>query len=232
MDNIIMPCVGANDTVEDSFQAFLVKDAEFTKREEYPVIRPDMISSEVPKKILPFSKAISYQGDLSETFICFYSPDKTFERVRRNPRRYLGFFKRTAGIIGFDFSIHSDMPIVKQKNQMNDNLSLSYYYGNNGVPLIPNIRCGDDELLDEFLTAVPKRSLIAIGTHGFCKEIREKCEWYCFIEKIIDELDPSAIIVYGTLNGKLFEPLKKRATFIYFDSWITERYKEMKGNGN
>ena len=124
------------------------------------------------------------------------------------------------------------MPIVKQKNQMNDNLSLSYYYGNNGVPLIPNIRCGDDELLDEFLTAVPKHSLIAIGTHGFCKEIREKCEWYCFIEKIIDELDPSAIIVYGTLNGKLFEPLKKRATFIYFDSWITERYKEMKGNGN
>ena len=83
---------------------------------------------------MPFSKAITYRGDLHDTFIGFYSPDDTFERVRRNPKRYLSFFKRTAGIIGPDFSIHSDMPIIKQKSQINDNLSLTYYYGSQGIP--------------------------------------------------------------------------------------------------
>ncbi len=101
--------------IVDSFQAFLVDGAEFTKKEEYPILREDMVPSNIPQAVMPFSKAITYRGDLSKTVIYFFSPDKTFERIRRDPKRYLNFFKRTAGIIGFDFSVHSDMPIVKQK---------------------------------------------------------------------------------------------------------------------
>lgn len=156
--------------VSDSFQAFLVEGATLTKSEEYPIIPADFVNKEVPKDIMPFEKAITYQGDLSNTFICFFAPDKSFERVRRNPARYLNFFKRTAGIIGFDFSIHTDMPIIKQKAQINDNLSLTYFFGKHGIPVIPNARCGVDELLPEFLEALPKGCIIAVGTHGFIKE--------------------------------------------------------------
>lgn len=100
--------------IVDSFQAFLVEGAEFTKNEEYPIIRSDMIPKKPPLKIMPFSKAINYRGDLSKTVIYFFCPDATFERVRKHPKRYLNFFKRTAGIIGFDFSVHSDMPILNK----------------------------------------------------------------------------------------------------------------------
>ena len=62
--------------------------------------------------------------------------------------------------------------MIMQKSQIYDNLSLTYFYGTNGIPVIPNIRCGDDDLLPEFLEAIPKKSMIAIGTHGFCKEMR------------------------------------------------------------
>lgn len=227
-----LPGVGQNDAVDDSFQAFLVNGAFFTQNEEYPILRENMISTNVPKKIMPFSKAITFQGDLNDTFICFFSPDKTFERVRRNPRRYIHFFKRTSGIIGFDFSIHDDMPIIKQKTQINDNLSLTYFYGNNGIPIIPNLRCGVDELLPEFLEAIPKHSMVAIGTHGFYKKTYEQCEWYCFLEEIINVLEPRSIIVYGTLNGKMFDDFKKRTNFVFFDSWISQRYKEEKKNVN
>lgn len=226
MNDIHNPCVGETDAVEDSFQAFLVKGAKFTKHEEYPILRPEMISETVPLNIMPFSKAITFQGDLSNTFICTFSPDKTFERVRRNPKKYVHFFQRTAGIIGFDFSIHSDMPMIKQKSQIYDNLSLTYFYGSNGVPVIPNLRCGDDELLPEFLEAMPTHRIVAVGTHGFCKELQEKYEWYCFLKTIIDTLEPKAIIVYGTLRGKMFDELKSRTTFIFFDSWIAERRKK------
>lgn len=227
MSNVVL-----NDVVDDSFQAFLVDGAFFTHKEEYPILREEMISTNIPKKIMPFSKAITFQGDLSDTFICFFSPDNTFERVRRNPRKYIHFFKRTAGIIGFDFSIHDDMPMVKQKAQINDNLSLSYFYGNIGIPIIPNLRCGVDELLPEFLEAIPKHSMVAIGTHGFFKKTREQCEWYCFLEKIINELEPSIIVVYGTLYGKMFDDFKKHTNFVFFDPWITQRYKEEKKNVN
>ena len=186
-----------DDSVEDSFQAFLVELAEFTKCEEYPIIEDWMVSRVPPKRIMPFNKAIHYQGDLSNIYVCFFSPDATFERVRRNPRRYLAFFKRCAGIIGFDFSIHTDMPLIKQKSQMNDNLSLTYFYGNNGCPVVPNARWGIDETADEFLSAIPMRSLIAIGIHGFSKRKWQKAEWHCFLEKLIESREPTGIVVYG-----------------------------------
>ena len=228
MDLLNMVGVTPIDTVEDSFQAFLVKDASFTEREEYPSLRADMISSVLPSKIMPFNKAINFQGDLSRTFICFFSPDPSFERVRRNPKKYVAFFKRTAGIIGFDFSIHSDMPIIKQKSQIYDNLSLSFYYGNQGIPIIPNVRCGVDELLPEFLRSIPKNLPIAIGTHGFIKTMPEKYEWYCFIDTIIQELNPSDIIVYGPLSSSMFDDFKAKTNIVCYTPWISSRWREAK----
>ena len=232
MNRTFNPCIRDNDAVEDSFQAFRVEGAFFTNTEEYPIIPLKMVATEPPKKIMPFNKALTFQGDLSETFICSFSPDKTFERIRRNPKKYLRFFKRTAGIIGFDYSIHSDMPMIMQKSQIYDNLSLTYFYGTNGIPVIPNIRCGDDDLLPEFLEAIPKKSMIAIGTHGFCKEMREKYEWYCFLETVITRLNPTTVVVYGSLNGKIFDDFKDHTNFIFYDPWIKQRYREVKRNGN
>ena len=144
----------------------------------------------------------------------------------------INFFKRCAGLIGFDFSVHSDMPIVKQKSQMNDNLSLTYFYGKEGIKIIPNIRYGDDDLSDEFLSAIPKHTLIAVGTHGFIKEIPQKAEWYCFLEKIIKELEPSGIIIYGKLSGKIFDEFEEKSKLYYYEPWIYSDRKRRDQNGN
>ena len=221
-----------NYMVEDAFQASLVGGASFTKEEEYPIIPGDYVSIDLPERIMPFNKALNYRGDLSHVFICFYAPDKTFERVRQHPERYVDFFKKTAGIIGPDFSIHSDMPVIKQKTQMNDNLSLTYYYGSQGIPIIPNLRAGIDELESEFFSAIPHDSLVAIGTHGFIKEKQEQYEWYCFLEKVIAELHPSAIVVYGSLTAKMFDELKCQTDFYFYEPWINQRLREVKSNGN
>jgi len=215
--------------VEDSFQAFLVEGAKFTTNEEYPIIPKEYVSEILPQKIIPFEKAITYRGDLSDTFICFFAPDKSFERVRRNPAKYISFFKRTAGIIGFDFSIHVDMPLIKQKAQMNDNLSLTYYYGKQGIPVIPNARCGVDELLPEFFEAIPKNSFIAIGTHGFIKKKSSQYEWLYFLNIVLEYIQPKAIIVYGTLSSQMFDSLKEKTQIVCYDSWL-DVHRNMRGN--
>ena len=209
--------------VEDSFQAFLVEGAKFTPNEEYPIIENYMISKKIPEKIMPFEKAITYKGDLSETFICTFCKDSTFNRIKTNPQKYINFFKKTAGIIGFDFSIHSDMPIIKQKSQMNDNLSLTYFYGKNNIPIIPNLRCGDDELQKEFFMAIPTNSIVAVGTHGFIKEVYQKYEWLCFLNDVISDLAPKEIIVYGNLRGKIFDDIKSKSNFHFYTPWIYNR---------
>jgi len=221
--------------VEDSFQAFLVDGANFTQNEEYPILEESMISSIPPRKIMPFSRAITYRGDLSDYYVYFYSPGKTFERIRRNPKRYLSFFKRCGGIVGFDFSVHSDMPLVKQKAQLNDNLSLSFYYGKNGIPLIPNCRGGSDCLDEEYLQAFPKHTYIALGVHGFIKRKEQRYEWRVWILSLIQKLEPRGFIVIGHLPQDIIDDYKKFVEFYIYDSFIEERRKrnlEVNSYGN
>jgi len=94
--------------------------------------------------------------NIDECYICFYCRDEDFSRVKRNPWQYVKVFKRSKGIIGFDFSVHTDMPLIKQKSQINDNLSLTYFYGKAGVNVIPNIRYGVDDTKEDFIKAIPK----------------------------------------------------------------------------
>lgn len=215
-----------NNPVDDSFQAYLVEGAEFTGIEEYPIIRKEMVPNVLPKKIMTFNEAINYRGDLSETAIYFFSPDYRFERIRRNPKKYISFFKRTAGIFGLDFSVHSDMPIIKQKSQMNDNLSLSYFYGFNGIPIYPAPRGGSDSINDEYLKAFPHETLLVIGVHGFIKEKWQKHEWICWIEKIIKELNPKGLIVVGHLDNSITELFKNRVKFYFYETVIDIRNKK------
>lgn len=221
-----------NGVIEDSFQAFLVDGADFTKKEEYPIIKNWMIPSTTPSKLMPFSKAINYKGDLSEYVIYFYSEDKTFERVRRNPKRYLKFFKKCKGIIGLDFSVHTDMSIIKQKAQLNDNLSLTFFFGNNSIPVYPNCRGGSDKINDEYLNAFPKHAYIALGTHGFIKLKEQKHEWRCWINKIVKKLEPKGLIIVGKLPQDIINEYSKKVEFHFFESFMEERWKEVKEYAN
>ena len=224
-----MPKFESN-AVVDSFQAFLVEGAKFTAKEEYPIIREDMVPAEPPKKVLPFSKAITFHGDLSDCVVDFYSPDGSFERVRKNPKRYLGFLHRCQGIIGPDFSIHSDMPLIMQKSQMNDILSLSFYYANNGIPLYPNCRGGSDCLNEEFLEALPRNSYLALGVHGFVHRKDQKHEWRDWISAVIDTLNPKGFIVVGHLPKDVVEDFEDKVEFHIYDAYIETRWKEVKND--
>ena len=208
--------------IPDSFGAFLVEGANFTSNLEYPIIEKRMVSKQLPLKIMPFNKAINYKGDLSHTYIYFYSLDKTFERVRRNPRNYINLLKRSAGFIGLDYNVHTDMPLIKQISQMNDNLSLTYFFCKNNIKCIPNIRYGIDETSKEYFKAIPKHTLIAIGTHGFYKTTIQKSEMYCFIEKAINNLEPTGVIIIGPLNDKSILNLSNKTKFFFYKDWMEE----------
>lgn len=221
--------------VDDSFKAFLIENARLTNNEGYPIIEDRMVSKELPKDIITFKESLRIPKDKrKDYYVCTFTPDKTFMRIYNNPKRYIEYFKQFAGIIGFDFSIHSDMPPIIQKQQMNNNLSLTYYYGDNNIKVIPNIRTGSHYLSIEFYDTIPKGCLVAVGTHGFIKNKHQKYEWYYSLIEIINRINPSGIIVYGTLNGRLFDRIKEMVPIYQYDSWIEKKINKEKAtrNGN
>lgn len=219
--------------IEDSFKAFLIEKADLTDIEGYPKIRENMVSRQLPLDIVTFEESLKIPKEKRKYYyVCTYSPDKTFMRVLNNPKRYVEYFREFAGIIGFDFSIHSDMPPIVQKQQMNNNLSLTYYYGNNNILTIPNIRTGSNYISQEFYKAIPRNVLVAVGTHGFIKNNTQRYEWYYCLREIIEKLNPTGIIVFGTLRGKLFDRIKEMVPIYQYDSWADKKYKKEKASSN
>lgn len=94
---------------KDVFNAFLVELAYYAGIFEFPIIQPTYW---IPNKLIAFSKAISCPE--KDQWVHFFEDDYLFERIWKNPGRYLNILRRYNGVILPDFSLYRDMPYVMQ----------------------------------------------------------------------------------------------------------------------
>ena len=75
----------------DVFRSFLVENADYEGYFELPVIRT---SNFIPEKLVPFSKAMEKTWNDFDCWVMFYEHDIKFERLWRNPKKYLTKLKK------------------------------------------------------------------------------------------------------------------------------------------
>ena len=119
----------------DVFNAFLVSTASYEGLFEFPVIKP---CNTIPERIIVFSKAISSVHH--KQWVHFYEDDYLFERLWRNPEKYLSILSRFEGVILPDFSLYRDMPFVMQLWNIYRSRAIGHWLQKNGIKVIPNIR--------------------------------------------------------------------------------------------
>ena len=204
--------------LRDVYLAYLIANARRTKLDEFPIIEAWMVATEPPKEIIQWDR----RGDVivpQETAISFYCQDPGFQPVLNNPKNYVDKLRQYQCVIGLDASPYDNMPIVVQKSQIFLNLACTYYYGSQGIKVIPNVRLGDNRTLSS-LDAYPKHTLIAIGTHGFTKRLDNRHIFIEQVQKIVDELEPIGICVYGPASDDIFGYARLKGIPIYqYDSY-------------
>ena len=204
--------------LRDVYLAYLIADARRTKTDEYPIIEEWMVATEPPKEIIQWDR----RSDVTkpqETAISFYCQDHGFQPILNNPKNYVDKLKRYQCIVGLDASPYDNMPIVVQRSQIFLNLACTYYYGSQGIKVIPNVRLGDNRTLSS-LEAYPKHALIAVGTNGFIKILENRHIFAEQIQKVVDYLEPSGICVYGPTPDEIFGYVRLKGIPIYqYDSY-------------
>ena len=204
--------------LRDVYLAYLIANARRTKLDEFPIIEAWMVATEPPKEIIQWDR----RGDVivpQETAISFYCQDPGFQPVLNNPKNYVDKLRQYQCVIGLDASPYDNMPIVVQKSQIFLNLACTYYYGSQGIKVIPNVRLGDNRTLSS-LDAYPKHTLIAIGTHGFTKRLDNRHIFIEQVQKIVDELEPIGICVYGPASNDIFGYARLKGIPLYqYDSY-------------
>lgn len=199
---------------KDVFNAFLVSAAYYAGIFEFPVIQPTYC---IPNKLISFSKALSNKD--YDQWVHFFEDDCCFERIWRNPNRYLPILQRYKGVILPDFSVYRDMPFVMQLWNIYRSRAIGVWLQSKGIKIIVNVRYGDRRTYHCCCDGISKHCVIAIGTHG---TIKNKYDRSCFckgLEVVVKRLEPTAIIIYGTAPDSIFGSLRQRGIrIIQFDS--------------
>ena len=181
-----------------------------------------MVATEIPKEVIQWDRRMDVK-EPNTTAMSFYCNDVGFTPILGNPKNYLEKLRKYGMVIGVDASPYDNMPLVVQKSQIYLNLAITYYLGNNGIKIIPNVRLGSDATISS-LDAYPKNTLISIGTNGFTwkKENREIFKKQ--IDIIVRKISPSGILVYGPVTEYIFESALKLNIPIYqYDSYTMQQ---------
>ena len=199
---------------KDVFHAFLVEGADFAGELEIP--RTEYTDA-IPERLIPFSKAVS--GHDFDAWVHFFEDDSAFERLWNNPNRYLPILQRYRGVIMPDFSLYRDMPLVQQQWNVYRSRAIGHWLYKNGVPVIPNIRFGDERTYELCCCGVPRGGTIAVGSHGCIKITRERECFQRGLAYVVERLQPQTIIVYGTAPDAVFGRYRKAGIrIIQFES--------------
>lgn len=209
--------------MRDVFNAFMVRGAEYDGEYDLPKVRGT--KEPPPKELIAFDKA--FKSKEYHRWIHFYIDDYKFSRIWNKPKKYLSFLKKYQGVISPDFSIYRDMPLVMQIENTYRNRALSYWYEQNGIPVIPNVRWGNKESYDFCFAGLPKNSMLAVGTHGALRYNDNRRYFYDGLREMIDRLTPHTLIVYGCTPKNVFVPWEWwNIKIVRFDNQIALTHKK------
>ncbi len=195
---------------KDVFNAFLVACAVYAGFFEFPVINP---CYEIPNALIAFSKCISCKN--YNYWVHFYEDDYLFERLWRNPWKYLPILQQYNGVILPDFSLYRDMPLVMQLWNIYRSRAIGTWLQVNGVNVIPNIRYGDKRTFKVCTDGITKGSIFAVGTHGTLKNQEDRAIFVDGLEVVVRRIQPQAIIVYGACPESIFNKYRDMGIKIY-----------------
>lgn len=181
----------------------------------------------MPEKVITFSKAMSEKCQDFDCWVVFYEHDKNFERFWNRPDKYLDKLKKFKGIISPDFSLYRNMPLCVQMWNTYRGRVLAVWLQNNGIEIIPNVRFGDERTFSFCFDGIEKNKTVAVGTHGCIKRKEDKIFFKIGLAKMVQELSPKAIIVYGRAPDSIFKPYKDMGiNIISFESEFSKSRRQ------
>ena len=209
----------------DVFHSFLVEKADYDGYFELPKIRT---SSQLPDRVITFSKAMAKAWNDFDCWVMFYEHDVKFERLWHNPKQYLAKLKKFKGIISPDFSLYRNMPLCMQMWNTYRGRAIAVWLQNNGVEIIPNVIFGDERTFSFCFDAVEEYKTVAVGTHGCIRRKEDKIFFKIGLARMVQKLSPKTIIVYGSAPDSIFKPyMDMGIDIIAFESEFSKARKQV-----
>lgn len=196
---------------------------------EIPIVKNQVTT--IPKELIPYEKKHRVK-DKQNYFIHFYIYDEKFIKFVNDPEKFLYQIKDFAGVISPDCSLYWDMPLATQISNTYNNRATAYYLQKQGIPVIPNIRWGDERTFQFAFSGVEPYGVYAISTYGCVKSKEERSMFKLGLEELIKRLSPKKLLVHGSMPDDIFGDFPSDL-FVNYETWIARVYgKKDASDGN
>ena len=215
--------------LDDGFQAYLTEGASFVGAPGIPMLM-NLYNSQIPRDLLPFGKARSCEN--KRQYIHFYQFDNCFSSVLTATTKYIDVLKLYDGVITPDCSILIGQSRCLQEANTYMNRAVGYYLQKQGIPVIPNIRWGDESTYDFCFLGVPKNGIVCISTHGCLRDKELRRIFKAGIPVMLDELAPKTVLVHGFMPEEVFGEYIHRSHFVRYASEYERTHPKNGGDTN
>lgn len=183
---------------------------------QMPVIQCDDV---IPDDLIGFNYAKT--GRNKNAGIHFYLDDYQFERLWRQPEKYIEILGKYQCILSPDFSLYIDMPMPMKIWNTYRSRQIGSYYQKKGIAVIPTISWAEPETYKFCFKGIPKESIVSVSTIGVKEDEKALEIWKDGMTEMIKQIKPQTILVYGGALDFEYGGLDVR----YFENKVIKDWK-------
>lgn len=211
---------------DDGFQAYLTEGASLVGEPGIPMLM-DLDNTQIPKDIVSFGKINTCKD--KRQYVHFYMHDKEFSRVLTATNEYLPVLKLYDGVITPYCSMAvGQAPCLQQANTYM-NRAVGFFLQKQGIPVIPNIRWSDESSFEYCFLGVPKKTMVAVSTHGCITGKEQRKMFKTGVEVMLEVLQPPTVLVHRYLPDDIFGEFKGQVEFRRYKSEFERTHEKKEG---
>ena len=177
-----------------------------------------------PQSLVSFLDALANSHADTNTGVHFFIDDYRFERVWREPMRYVNALRGYGCVLAPDFSTLLDMPEPMQRWNAYRSRAVSAIWQQAGLDVVPVLTWTDEGGLDFLLEGIPSGGTVALSTVGMLGEPDAEEDFINGASACCEIVRPSLVLAYG--RPREFDSYG--AEVIWYASSIQERFERMR----
>ena len=181
---------------------------------QMPIIENDNF---IPAELIGFNFAKTNENKF--VGVHFYLDDYQFERIWNNPKDYIEILQQYDCIFSPDFSLYQDMPLAMKIWNVYRSRLIGQFYQGYGIKVIPTVSWADEDTFDFCFDGIPEGSIVTVSTLGIKKSKTTMEMWKKGMDKLIEKVKPTAILIYGGQVDYDFKSIKT----IYYENDVIKR---------
>lgn len=169
----------------------------------------------VPEVLCAFND-LGRVADPSSAGLHFFRADEALLPIIGRPAKYALTFSPYRVVLTPDLTIGEAMAPWQRARAVALSRMAGVVWQERGLTVVPTLRWRTKHDYDNVASGIPTHSIVAVATYGSRRDPELRTEFERGLPAMVERLEPSAVLVFGSTRDRVFTQLACRTEFIQY----------------